>query len=194
MAASVFELDDARLAAGHGRLLGCGGLRGGLRRLRRGRLLGLRRRRGCRERALHGGVVAGHGAAELEAADVVGHHPLDRLDAGRPVGDADIGGGVRAPSARRPVPIQKLCAKPAVLSISKTIVSPGVTGMSVTGCPLASVKRRAASAWSAMTRGSPLAHGRLLGCGGLRGGLRRLRRGRLLGLRRRRRRPRTCPA
>ncbi len=53
------------------------------------------------------------------------------------------------------VPIQKLCAKPAVFSMRKMTVSPGVTGMSVTCWPAGSVKRSEASACSSMTRGSP---------------------------------------
>ena len=48
-----------------------------------------------REGALHEGVVAGHGAAELEAGDVGGHDPGQLLDAGLPGGDAHLGRGGR---------------------------------------------------------------------------------------------------
>ena len=55
-----------------------------------------------REGALHEGVVAGHGAAELQAGDVGGHDPGELLDPALPVGDAGVGrGGLGTMSSRR---------------------------------------------------------------------------------------------
>ena len=136
-----------------------GGGRFGLSRLLgRGRLRGCPARRQPRQpRRCPAWCSSGrHGAAELQVADVVGHHPLELLDAGRPVGDADIGAGRGHGSARRPRRSRSCARSRRCCRCWKTTVSPGVTGMSGTGWPLPSVKRRALSACSSMTRASPL--------------------------------------
>ena len=106
------------------------------------------------EVALHREVVAGHGAGEAQVADVVGHDPLELLDAGIPVGQPDVRRAVGLLQLRVGADVE-VVGKPAVLSMRKTTVSPGVTAMSRI-CSPSCRKRIAASASSSMTRASPL--------------------------------------
>ena len=122
------------------------------------------------EVALHGEVVTGHGAGELQLDDVLRHDPLQFPDAAAPLGQADV--SLAARDLQLGVGADpKLCAKPAVLLMRKMTVSPGVTGICWT-CSPACRKRIAATRLelddASLTTGR---RRRLRGAGGGPGGL-----------------------